>query len=146
MIPFTKSKDFEAEVLQAKVEFLGFKIEAGVAQRVMMSWILGGSHLPRTTAQFNDLLRKYRDQTMMQVLQEKQRLNEIYWGISQSNQPQTQAKFRKTDKDVSDEQADQRSDRRRILDTIDTKSPMFAFFNKVNVIRAETFVIKKLLD
>jgi hypothetical protein len=68
MIPFTKSKDFEAEVLLAKVEFLGFKIEAGVAQRVMMSWILGGSHLPRTTTQFNDLLRKYRDQTMMQVL------------------------------------------------------------------------------
>lgn len=68
MIPYTKSKDYEAEVLLAKVELLGFKIEAGSAQRVMMSWILGGSHLPRTTAEYSDLLRKYRDQTMMQML------------------------------------------------------------------------------
>jgi hypothetical protein len=40
---FTKSKDFQADVLQAKVEMLSFKIEAGHLQRVMMSWLAGGA-------------------------------------------------------------------------------------------------------
>lgn len=42
-IPFKRSRDFEADVLQAKVEFLGFKIECSATQRVLMSWILGGT-------------------------------------------------------------------------------------------------------
>jgi len=51
-----------------------------------------------------------------------------------------------SDQDVDDDKADLRSERKRILDTVDSKSPLFAFFNKVNLVRAETFVIKKFLE
>ena len=63
-----KTKDFEAEVLQAKVEILSFKIEAGQVQRIMMSWMNGGSHLPRTTVEYGEILNKYKDMTMMRIL------------------------------------------------------------------------------
>ena len=45
-----------------------------------MSWLNGGSQLPRSTKEYSDNLRKYKDLTMMRILQERQRLNEIYWG------------------------------------------------------------------
>jgi hypothetical protein len=70
-IHFIKSKDFEAEVLQAKVEMMSFKIEAGQSQRIMMSWMNGGSHLPRSTVEYSEILMKYKDLTMMRILQER---------------------------------------------------------------------------
>jgi hypothetical protein len=70
-IHFVKSKDFEAEILQAKVEIMSFKIEAGQSQRTIMSWINGGCHLPRSTILYNEMLRKYKDLTMMRILQER---------------------------------------------------------------------------
>lgn len=83
-VPFKRGKDFDAEVLQAKVEFLGFKIENCQVQRVMMSWLNGGSYIPKTTGNFRDLLRQYKDRIMMSCLKETQKLNDIYWGIYQT--------------------------------------------------------------
>jgi hypothetical protein len=82
-VPFKKGRDFEADVLQATVEYLGFKIECSFVQRVLMSWITENS-LPRTTRQMKDIMRLYKDQTMMQVLQEKQNLNDVFTAVFKS--------------------------------------------------------------
>lgn len=55
--------------------------------------------------------------------------------------------MQKTDKDIQDEKQDAKEDMKEMLGRLKTsRNPMLAFFNQVNQIRAETFVIKKLLD
>lgn len=63
------------EILQAKVEYLGGKVESRHLQRVLMSWITTKS-LPNDTQTYKETQKLYREQTMLKILLERDRLTE----------------------------------------------------------------------
>ena len=78
------------EILQAKVEYLGGKVESRHLQRVLMSWITTKS-LPNDTQTYQETQKLYREQTMLKILLERDRLTELYY----------EAKEEKKDKDAT---------------------------------------------
>lgn len=126
------------EYLLATVEILSYKIEAAHMQRVLMGWISGEGTLPGTTIEYTNIMRKYQDMTTLRILQERDHLNDIYF-FGERSDPQEQLKA-----GVSPDKLGR--DRKRFLDPEIRKTSKFSFFDRVNLIRAETNVIKRLLD
>lgn len=134
-----KGLNYSTEYLLATVEILSFKIEAAHMQRVLMGWISGEGKIPNTTAEYTRLMRKYQDITTMRILQERDHLNQVYFMGDRSNQDDAVK--------TQDQSPDTlKRDRTLKLDPEKRKTAKFAFFDKVNLIRAETNVIKRLLE
>jgi len=106
-----------------------------------MGWISGEGKIPDTTEEYTLLMRKYQDMTTMRILEERQHLNDIYFNGDRPNQEEN--KNSNVDKEVEEMK---KRDRQVILDPAKRKTANLRFFDKVNEIRAETNVIKQLLD
>jgi len=70
------------DILQARVEFLGLKVEARHLQRVLMSWAICGA-LPDQTASYLEAQQLVREQTMLKVLLERDVLTEQYYAAKE---------------------------------------------------------------
>ena len=66
------------EILEAKVEYLGLKVEARHLQRVLMSWSTCNA-LPNEVEGYQTALTLYREQTMLKILLERDALTEQYY-------------------------------------------------------------------
>ena len=80
---------------------------------------------------------------MMRILSERDHLNDVYFSHDRfrENQPKTtpaQREAEATDK--------MREDRSLVLDTVSSRSPKFAYFNRINLLRAESNIIRVLID
>ena len=124
----------------ATVEILSFKIEAAHMQRVMMGWLSGEGKIPNTTEGYTKLMRKYQDITTMRILQEREKLNEIHFMGDKSNQDEVKQKRESPSPDAK------RRERNMMLNPETRKSAKFTFFDKINLVRAETNVIKRLIE
>ena len=111
-------------------------------QRVLMSWISNDGKLPETTAEYMAILRKYQEITTLRTLRERDALNLIYFHgdrIQQSEETKQQGPEPSSPGSAA-------RDRMIVLDPNIRKTSKFAFFDKVNLVRAETNIIKKMLD
>ena len=139
-----KGQNYMSEYLLATVEVLSFKIEAAHMQRVLMGWISGEGKIPSTTQDYTALIRKYQDMTTLKILEERQHLNDIYFSGEKPNKEETKSKGKNV-KDKAEEEMKKR-DRQVMLEPEKRKTANLRFFDKINEIRAETNVIKQLLD
>ena len=131
------------EKLLATVEVLSIKIESNHLQRVIMSWIYGGGQLPRTCKEYTEIMKVYQNKTMMRILSERDHLNEVFFSHTrfQESQPKTTTAQREAEATEK-----MREDRSLILDNASSRSPKFAYFNRINLMRAETNIIRMLID
>ena len=49
-----------------------------------MGWLSGEGKIPNSTAEYTKLMRKYQDITTMRILQEREKLNEVYFSGDRS--------------------------------------------------------------
>ena len=136
-------KDYETKVLLSTIAVLAIKIETNHLQRVVMSWINGGGQLPRTCKEYTEILKKYQNKTMMRILSKRDEYNTVYFSHPRFTDGKKQAP-----KEKEGEVAEKiRDDRALLLDGAPPKQKReFSYFNRINLMRAETFVIKQIIE
>lgn len=70
------------EILQARSEFLGQKVESKHLQRVLMSWFTGKA-VPFHIVEFIRSQKQFRDNTMLKTLLERDFLIEQYYALKE---------------------------------------------------------------
>ena len=107
-----------------------------------MSWIYGGGQLPRTTREYTDILKIYQRKTMMKILSERDHLNDVYFSHERYKE-KPKATAAQKEAEAAEKQ---KEDRGLLFDKANSRSPKFAFFNRINLLRAEANTIRVLID
>lgn len=108
-----------------------------------MSWINGGGQLPRTCKEYTEILKKYQNKTMMRILRKRDEYNQIY-----TSHPRFTDGKKQAPKEKEGEVAEKiRDDKALALDGVTPKQKRECrYFNRINLMRAETFVIKQIIE
>jgi hypothetical protein len=132
------------EALLAAIEVLSFKIETNLLRRVLISWINKNGCIPNNTEEYAEIRKIFQDKTTIRILHERDLMNDVYFGVGEKDnmgdsKPRTSntASQNKMDKDLL---LDNKTKRK------DSQSISFTFYSKINMLRAETKVLKNLLD
>lgn len=112
-------------------------------QRILISWISGEGKIPDTTQKYTKIMRKYQDITTMKILQERDHMNEVYFLAPDRANSQDDQKALHKEPLTPDSI---KRDKNMVLHPDTRKTAKFTYFDKVNLIRAETNVIRRLLD
>jgi hypothetical protein len=113
-----------------------------------MCWLNQGAPLPQSTKAYNKLVHAYTESTVFRCLAERDILNDIYWTSSSSTKRAVRQKDQLEAMKSTNKKTDvlTENDRRLILDNVNTRSCEYQFFNRVNLIRAQSELIKHLLE
>jgi hypothetical protein len=113
-----------------------------------MCWLNQGSPLPQTTKAYNKIYNSFNNSTMFRSLAERDILNDIYWTSSSSSKRAARQKEQLDAMKTTNKKTDvlTENDRRLILDNVNTRSSEYQFFNRINLIRAQSELIKHLLE
>ena len=127
------------EILQAKVEYLGLKVEARHLQRVLMSWATCRA-LPDDTASYSQAQQLFREQAMLKILLERDALTEQYYTAKEGKRDNGEpGSVRATAQKLKKERA-------TILESVNLHSREHTVVSTLHQARAEIIVARRVLD
>ena len=80
---------------------------------------------------------------MMRILSERDHLNDVFFSHPRFQESKPKTTPAKREADATEKM---REDRSLLLDTASSRSPKFAYFNRINLMRAETNIIRVLIE
>jgi hypothetical protein len=127
------------DILRARVEFLGLRVEARHLQRVLMCWSTC-SALPSDSSGYQKALQLVREQTLLKVLLERDTLSEQYYAAKEGRRDGAEA--------GSGRAAAQKLKREKatILESVNLNSREHTVVSAMHHSRAEITVARRVLD
>ena len=98
-----------------------------------MCWDYSNSTLPNTIKQYQQVQRRFRDSCTMTILHERDNLNDQYWNKLKKSNPLTHMTKAEREKEA-------------LSGVVSHVGQRIQYYSKVNQLRAETIVIKNILE
>jgi hypothetical protein len=126
------------DIMQARCEYLGLKVEARHLQRVLMSWVTCKA-LPDQIPEYLKAQQLFRDQTMLKTLMERDSLIEHYYSHKEGNKREGDTSTRASANKVKKEKT-------AVLESVNFMTREHGIVSSLNQTKAEITVARRVLE
>jgi hypothetical protein len=128
-----------SDILKARVEFLGMRVEARHLQRVLMTWMTSAAP-PAHSVGYAQAQGLVREATLLKVLLERDRLSEIYYSQKEGKRSGAEPGS------VAAKKEQLASEKAAILESVNPHSREHSVVSTLHHTKAEITVARRVLD